>query len=167
MSDGVENPAQVIDKRSLMNIFDTVVETNVKLRKENEELREQLDKEARGAAFEGALQVLRMHTHDPRSAKNYVQMNFHWDKAIAPSLPFKNVAVIFMRDGGKHPAQLVNEAITSRNDAIAIAHYLAEMLAETLPIDDEDRLARINDRLLALKRLSKQPESNPLAYLGE
>lgn len=77
-----------------------------------------VDVGAAQGALESMLCLLAMSVADPGAAKNYVEMTFGWDEGALPQIPFRKVAVVFYREGGKSPHALAEEAIAERDEAL-------------------------------------------------
>jgi hypothetical protein len=148
------------DEEQMMRVIESFTQTNAALRAKIAELESKLEKDAKWGSFEGVLQILRMNAHEPGAAKNYVQMQMHWDEAIAPELPFRHMAVLLFRDGAKSPAELVQGAIESRDKAINAASEILYFAARGEL--GATSASHYRERIEALKKI---PDTNPLRDL--
>lgn len=120
-------------EQQLFDLLSTVQDAYADLREENYRLKDTIktyDKElAKRAAvdmFDGMINALRCVATDPGAAKNYVEISFKWDEALAPELPFKHVSVVFRRPGAKSPGELVKEALEARDAACDLVEDLLQ-----------------------------------------
>lgn len=109
-----------------------------------------------GAAQQGLatmLAALAKDIKDPGAARNFAEMTFSWDEGILPQMPFRRAAVIFYREGGKSPAELL---IEERDRADLTEAQLTEVTAQ-LEVVKHDRekfmrdLSRTEHRLVYLQ----------------
>lgn len=84
-----------------------------------QQVEELLPQATLGAAQEGLgsmISMLARDVRDPGAAKNCVEMRFAWDEGALPQMPFRKAALLFYRDGGKSPLELVTEAQNQLSD---------------------------------------------------
>jgi hypothetical protein len=161
-----ELDAAKIESEQSDRIVDALVKANDQLHElrdqalaERNQARRQLTEAEGYEAFQGLLSMLRVGA-DKSVAKNYAAVRFSWDEGLLPGLPFHQVEAVFMREGGKSPAQLVAEAITARDRLVEIATML---LNGDYADQDEKAHAALK---VEVGKLAKQPDTKPYIDTG-
>lgn len=117
-----------------MSIQQILVDKINELEAENRALTQQLeyfDKHDQvGTWLKDMITMLAMHVEDPGAAKNYVEFTMNWDEGVLAKLPFRQVAVIFYRDGGKSPHTMLKDARAELDDANAQVTRVEQRLDE-------------------------------------
>lgn len=71
-------------------------------------------------AFQSAVSALR-ESIDTSTAPNHVAMNFNWSQSLLKSMPFHQVEITFVRDGGKTASQMLADSKFNMTRIVEVA----------------------------------------------